>query len=198
MDKFDKCFKYYEKAIEGRNFHYQNYNTWVNYYSIFNGALFVGYYSLLQEKSSFLLFFITLLGFISAFCWHSTVKGHYIWMISWIKVVHDYEEELNKISTNDEKYYVYSVYTRPKKDFYMKNISTQKMTSTFTFIVCIAWGILIGYSLFYLMDSIKFFKNLTVMKIFISSSSVLVAFFLSKAIFDKESDTSKMKQKIKE
>lgn len=198
MDKFDKCFKYYEKAIEGRNFHYQNYNTWVNYYSIFNGALFVGYYSLLQEKSSFLLFFITLLGFISAFCWHSTVKGHYIWMISWIKVVHDYEEELNKISTNDEKYYVYSVYTRPKKDFYMKNISTQKMTSTFTFIVCIAWGILIGYSLFYLMDSIKFFKNLTVMKIFISSSSVLVAFFLSKVIFDKESDTSKMKQKIKE
>ena len=198
MDKFDKCFKYYEKAIEGRNFHYQNYNTWVNYYSIFNGALFVGYYSLLQEKSSFLLFFITLLGFISAFCWHSTVKGHYIWMISWINIVHDYEEELKKISTNDEKYYVYSVYTRPKKDFYMKNISTQKMTSTFTFIVCIAWGILIGYSLFYLMDSIKFFKNLTVMKIFISSSSVLVAFFLSKAIFDKESDTSKMKQKIKE
>lgn len=198
MDKFDKCFKYYEKAIEGRNFHYQNYNTWVNYYSIFNGALFVGYYSLLQEKSSFLLFFITLLGFISAFCWHSTVKGHYIWMISWINVVHDYEEELKKISTNDEKYYVYSVYTCPKKDFYMKNISTQKMTSTFTFIVCIAWGILIGYSLFYLMDSIKFFKNLTVMKIFISSSSVLVAFFLSKAIFDKESDTSKMKQKIKE
>lgn len=198
MDKFDKCFKYYEKAIEGRNFHYQNYNTWVNYYSIFNGALFVGYYSLLQEKSSFLLFFITLLGFISAFCWHSTVKGHYIWMISWINVVHDYEEKLNKISTNDEKYYVYSVYTRPKKDFYMKNISTQKMTSAFTFIVCIAWGILIGYSLFYLMDSIKFFKNLTVMKIFISSSSVLVAFFLSKAIFDKESDTSKMKQKIKE
>lgn len=198
MDKFDKCFKYYEKAIEGRNFHYQNYNTWVNYYSIFNGALFVGYYSLLQEKSSFLLFFITLLGFISAFCWHSTVKGHYIWMISWINVVHNYEEELNKISTNDEKYYVYSVYTRPKKDFYMKNISTQKMTSTFTFIVCIAWGILIGYSLFYLMDSIKFFKNLTVMKIFISSSLVLVAFFLSKAIFDKESDTSQMKQKIKE
>lgn len=208
MNKFDNCFKYYEKAIEGRNFHYQNYNTWVNYYSIFNGALFVGYYSLLQEKSSFLLFFITLLGFISAFCWHSTVKGHYIWMISWINIVHNYEEELHTIVdeinnkyTNApekiEKYNVYNVYTRPKKDFYRKNISTQKMTSAFTFIVCIAWGILIGYSLFYLMDSIKFFKNLTVMKIFISSSSVLVAFFLSKAIFDKESDTSKMKQKIK-
>ena len=97
MDKFDKCFKYYEKAIEGRNFHYQNYNTWVNYYSIFNGALFVGYYSLLQKETSILLALIALLGFISAICWHSTVKGHYIWMISWINIVHNYEEELNKI-----------------------------------------------------------------------------------------------------
>ena len=26
-DKFDICFKYYEKAIEARNFHYKNYNT---------------------------------------------------------------------------------------------------------------------------------------------------------------------------
>lgn len=209
LDKFDKCFKYYEKAIEGRNFHYQNYNTWVNYYSIFNGALFVGYYSLLQKETSILLALIALLGFISAICWHSTVKGHYIWMISWINIVHNYEEELNKIideinnkpnnaSEKIEKYNVYSVYTRPKKEFHMKNISTQKMTSTFTFIVCIAWGILLGHSLFYLFGRITFFNNLTVMKIFISSSLVLVAFFLSKAIFDKESDTSQMKQKIKE
>ena len=118
LNKFDNCFKYYEKAIEGRNFHYQNYNTWVNYYSIFNGALFVGYYSLLQEKSSFLLFFITLLGFISAFCWHSTVKGHYIWMISWINIVHNYEEELhtivdeinNKYTNAPEKIEKYNVY----------------------------------------------------------------------------------------
>ena len=197
MDKFDKCFKYYEKAIEGRNFHYQNYNTWVNYYSIFNGALFVGYYSLLQEKSSFLLFFITLLGFISAFCWHSTVKGHYIWMISWIKVVHDYEEELNKISTNDEKYYVYSVYTRPKKDFYMKNISTQKMTSVFTFIVCIAWGLLLIYVTYNILDKVFFFNNLTAIKIVLSIIFVIILFFIFKAGLCKKSDISFMKSSIK-
>ncbi len=45
-DKFNCIFKYYEKAIEGRNFHYQNYNTWANYYSIFTGALFVGFYKI--------------------------------------------------------------------------------------------------------------------------------------------------------
>ena len=36
---FDNCFSFYEKTIEGRNSHYCNYNTWANYYAIFNGAL---------------------------------------------------------------------------------------------------------------------------------------------------------------
>ena len=44
--EFNTLFKYYEKAIEGRNFHYQNYNTWANYYSIFTGALFIAFYTL--------------------------------------------------------------------------------------------------------------------------------------------------------
>lgn len=209
MNKFDNCFKYYEKAIEGRNFHYQNYNTWVNYYSIFNGALFVGYYSLLQNAPSVLLAFITFLGFISAICWHLTVKGHYIWMISWIKIVQNYEEELHTIVdeinnkyTNApekiEKYNVYNVYTRPKKDFYMKNISTQKMTSFFTFIVCIAWGILLVHSIFNLFDSIKFFNNLTSMKSLLSFVLVVALFFIINFFLAKESDISKMKQKIKD
>ena len=99
-ENFDKCFKYYEKAIEGRNFHYQNYNTWVNYYSIFNGALFIGYYSL--KDGDLLKTIIVLLGFVTAICWHLTVKGHYNWMISWINIVHEYENKLSELSDNEE------------------------------------------------------------------------------------------------
>ena len=57
------------------------------------------------------------------------------------------ENKLSELSDNEENYYVNNVYTRPKKDFYNENLSTQKMTSIFTFVVCISWGILLTYAL---------------------------------------------------
>lgn len=41
ISNYENCFRFYEKAIEARNFHYSNYNTWVNHYSIFTGALLI-------------------------------------------------------------------------------------------------------------------------------------------------------------
>ncbi|MBQ8669031.1 hypothetical protein IJ472_04575 [bacterium] len=193
-ENFDKCFKYYEKAIEGRNFHYQNYNTWVNYYSIFNGALFVGYYSL--KDGDLLKTIIVLLGFVTAICWHLTVKGHYNWMISWINIVHEYENKLSELSDNEENYYVYNVYTRPKKDFYNKNLSTQKMTSIFTFVVCISWGILLTYALTKILEKIQLFLISNQIQIISSLTFVIVLFFIFCRIFTRESTVSNMKKTI--
>lgn len=193
-ENFDKCFKYYEKAIEGRNFHYQNYNTWVNYYSIFNGALFIGYYSL--KDGDLLKTIIVLLGFVTAICWHLTVKGHYNWMISWINIVHEYENKLSELSDNEENYYVYNVYTRPKKDFYNKNLSTQKMTSIFTFVVCISWGILLTYALTKILEKIQLFLISNQIQIISSLTFVIVLFFIFCRIFTRESTVSNMKKTI--
>ena len=194
-ENFDKCFKYYEKAIEGRNFHYQNYNTWVNYYSIFNGALFVGYYSL--KDGDLLKIIIVLLGFVTAICWHLTVKGHYNWMISWINIVHEYENKLSELSDNEENYYVYNVYTRPKKDFYNENLSTQKMTSIFTFVVCISWGILLTYALTKILEKIQLFLiSNQIIQIISSLTFVIVLFFIFCRIFTRESTVSNMKKTI--
>lgn len=193
-ENFDKCFKYYEKAIEGRNFHYQNYNTWVNYYSIFNGVLFVGYYSL--KDGDLLKTIIVLLGFVTAICWHLTVKGHYNWMISWINIVHEYENKLSELSDNEENYYVYNVYTRPKKDFYNKNLSTQKMTSIFTFVVCISWGILLTYALTKILEKIQLFLISNQIQIISSITFVIVLFFIFCRIFTRESTVSNMKKTI--
>lgn len=194
-ENFDKCFKYYEKAIEGRNFHYQNYNTWVNYYSIFNGALFVGYYSL--KDGDLLKTIIVLLGFVTAICWHLTVKGHYNWMISWINIVHEYENKLSELSDNEENYYVYNVYTRPKKDFYNENLSTQKMTSIFTFVVCISWGILLTYALTKILEKIQLFLiSNQIIQIISSLTFVIVLFFIFCMIFTRESTVSNMKKTI--
>ena len=97
-------FKYYEKAIEGRNFHYKNYNTWANYYSIFTGALFIAFYTLEKENKDFLFLkiLIMLVGLVTSICWNLTVKGHYHWMLSWISVVQDYEKKIAKVLKNNK------------------------------------------------------------------------------------------------
>ena len=56
---FDRIFMMYEKAVEGRNQHYQNYNTWTNLYAIFTGALFVAYYNVYDSSSVKIPRFIT-------------------------------------------------------------------------------------------------------------------------------------------
>ena len=42
----------YEKAIEAYWKHVDRYHTWMNYYAIFNGALFVGFCTLFARQVS--------------------------------------------------------------------------------------------------------------------------------------------------
>lgn len=206
--EYDQCFKFYEKAIEGRNFHYKNYNTWSNYYAIFNGALFIGYYTIsnncnlcdtANNNLSFLSLLIIIIGLFTSICWHLTVKGHYHWMLSWIRIVQKYEKKLAKLAAEQgiKKWHVYSAYINDGENSFHKNISSQKLTSRFTFFIEIAWSILAVYVIY---------KYLTVLdlcsgccKIFILSFSFLFVFFLNvigHIIFTLSSDTYGMKGKI--
>ena len=208
-DKFNRIFKYYEKAIEGRNFHYQNYNTWANYYSIFTGALFVGFYKVNDSspENVFLRFFIILVGLITSICWNLTVKGHYHWMLSWINVVQDYEKELANLSKkNEEKEcYVYSVYKNTGENFLHKNISSQKLTSKFTFFISIAWAFLLSKTIYDSLKNSQFLKCLFCtnsycwcLPFLFSISITFLIYILCYLIFDKPSDVSKMKENITE
>lgn len=201
--EFDICFKYYEKAIEGRNFHYQNYNTWVNYYAIFTGALFVGYYTIIDKCNGPFSCLIVVLGCITSIAWHLTVKGHYHWMLSWIEIVQSYEAELAKIQKNNKstQWYVYSVHLPLDSAKDQKNISSQKLTSRFTLIVCIAWFVLLIFEfvngvVFGRCASVLWFQNVCI-KIGLFVVGVLGA-VISIYFLDKPSDVSKMKKSISE
>ena len=202
--EFDRCFKYYEKAIEGRNFHYQNYNTWVNYYSIFTGALFICYYYIIAQPNGFFhkifVLLISFLGLLTSICWNLTVKGHYNWMLSWIKIVQDYEKELKTVSTTNPKYYVYNVYKNINSSFYEKNISSQKLTSTFTFIISLSWGLIVFYHsykfLVFIMDRVSIPINVIILSI--AFLMVVLVFLFLYIILSSGSDISTMKSEIKE
>ena len=148
-EPFDTYFKYYEKAIEGRNFHYQTYNEWVNLYSIFTGAIFIAYYTVL-DKTNFLakilLLVLPAIGFITSLCWLKSVQGFYEWIKSWIGVVQEYEEKLNQMQ--NQKLYVYKVYMNKKKSY-----STQKITIIFISCLVFSWIGVFLFSLGYIMKA---------------------------------------------
>ena len=82
----------YEKAIDAYQFHVQRYHTWVNYYAIFVGALFVAFYTIIAQtdfeihyyfmeaskiRSELLLpIIIVLLGWSTSIAWFA--KGYTI------------------------------------------------------------------------------------------------------------------------
>ena len=107
----------YDKAVEAYQFHVQRYHTWVNYYAIFVGALFVAFYTIMPQLgniqrslcsesiSSFLasvwlpLLIITL-GWFASMCWLASIIGHYEWMKSWMRIVKKREEAFFETTPN--------------------------------------------------------------------------------------------------
>lgn len=168
----------YEKAIEGRIFHYTIYNHWMNMYAIINGALFVGLYTAKSEKLKILVLFI---GFISGWCWFLSVCGFYRWLISWINLVMNYEK---KLSNNA----VYQIFTPYKKPF---PFSTQKITQLFTCCVALSWTISFCYKFFNSSFWNKFLHFLQLISInekfrnFIFIAVVIIAFFALCVFFSR-------------
>lgn len=133
----------YERAIEGRQHHQQNFNHWMNMYAIFNGALFAGYYNI-DEKTSLFAVLLLCLGCVAGWAWHFSSVGFYDWILSWINIVRKHEIRLDfimregKLNEHPKKAVVYRYYDQKK------TISTQKLTKCFTGAVAVAWTVLVA------------------------------------------------------
>ena len=131
----------YDRAIEAYQFQVNRYHTWMNYYSLFHGALLVAFYSVLDKVCDstqnaadecwcqWVPFIIALLGFITGICWCYTVIGNKTWINNWLLVIRKMEGDPNGIYN-----LIYAKYK--ERDF----LSTQKVMLIFTVTVMIAWG----------------------------------------------------------
>lgn len=133
----------YDKAIEAYQFHINRYNTWMNYYSIFVGVLFVALYSVMDkcDKFDIVKSVITLMGLFASVCWLLSFRGYYSWLISWTNVVQFYEK---KITSENNRIYLLINKTLIERYGY----STQKVTLCFIYMVIIAWGTILGWVIF--------------------------------------------------
>lgn len=142
----NKCelWRFYEKAIEGRNTHYAQYLKYVNLYAIFMGALFVAFYTLLDSiENQVFTIPVAVLGLITSILWLCSVKGYYAWINSWINVVQYYEECLNEGKRINEARFVYGLFFETEPSCCSvtapSRFSTQKLTLLFVFSCIIGW-----------------------------------------------------------
>lgn len=124
----------YDKAIEAYQFHIERYNIWMNYYSVFVGALFIALYSVMDKSSCFnvLKSVITLMGEIASICWLLSFRGYYSWLKSWIAVIQFYEK---RVTQPDSRVYLLI----KKEEINKYGYSTQKVTLCFIYMTLIAW-----------------------------------------------------------
>lgn len=136
----------YEKAIDGYQFQVNRYNTWMNYYALFVGALLVALYSVWPSENClscitettavsssgnwYLVVIISILGWLVSFCWYGALLGYRKWNTHWINVIKDMESKLT-----DNKLKVYC--KNPKQGGL---ISTQKITGLFIIGAMVAWN----------------------------------------------------------
>lgn len=141
MEEPEKYF--YEKTIQGLEFHTSRFNTWMNLYAIFVGAFFIAYYNVSEKSNSnFVSTIVIMGGFIATVCWFCSLLGYYSWLLSWTKILLFHENNLVKENKS------YRVYSMIEKTYLTKTgFSTQKITKVFIFIVMILWLCLLGYQL---------------------------------------------------
>ena len=64
----------YQRLIDARNFHYENFNKWSLYFYAIIAALFVGYYQI--ENNIVLSSVIALVGYVVSICCYLSGKGY--------------------------------------------------------------------------------------------------------------------------
>lgn len=154
----------YEKAIEAYWKHVDRYHTWMNYYAIFNGALFVGFCTLKTATSyvckvdncyylinnyEYLCLMICLLGVVASICWLTSILGHEKWECNWMNIIEKYEIDSHKVyrlirvERKDMIFKNFPENEKEKKELLdtdvFKAFSTHSITKTFVSFIIIGW-----------------------------------------------------------
>lgn len=170
----------YEKAIEAYWKHVDRYHTWMNYYSLFNGALFVGFCTIITATTSlkigmnkiefennlpWISIVICLIGLIASLAWRNSIMGHLIWEKNWMNIVCSYESEPNRvysvlITKSNEIFGLqdnHADHRLTKGEKYKNAYSTHALTKKFIESIIVGWGICIGIVFFV---NYNFFLNI--------------------------------------
>lgn len=140
----DDMWRVYELRIAARNYNYDNYNKWMNYFVLLIGAIFVAYTSGQVEGETRII--LGILGYMLSLLWYLSNKGFYYWMKSYMSLVHRMEEEMYGASSDRlRKLAVYAVFSgkssgnEQRSPLSSSNISSSKIAILMAYLVAVAW-----------------------------------------------------------
>jgi len=136
----------FEKLIEGRDKLNTAFHTWMMFFVVIIGALFVGYHTLATRADALNaqqgLIAVTVFGYIVSLFWHFSCKGYHLWVRHWLSLIQEHEKILNenkRIYSMPPKENDKGCYCNPLSH---ANISTGRILNVFSFIMTLAWGFL--------------------------------------------------------
>jgi len=167
MDEEQRRLENYKLIFAHYKWMEKKYHTWMNYYSLFNGALLVAYCTILVSTGKIvemegnvssveitnvgakffyldctywdILSLIAILGVIASYCWYLSMIGHRSWLNSWERILDDEGMEFDQL--------VYVPY--PGGRLFTHFHSTYKVTIFFIYTVLFAWIFVAMYSFGY-------------------------------------------------
>ena len=132
----------YQRLIEARNFHYDNFNKWLMSFYVIIGALFIAFYSVKNDYQVI----VAIMGYVVSLAAWLSGKGYFYWENKWIEKIHHFEKNILKY-TDDMQVYSYLVdqhkHDEPYNPIKGANVSTTKVTLFMTALITVAWGFLI-------------------------------------------------------
>lgn len=192
MDEEQRRLEHYKLIFAHFNRMEHRYHTWMNYYSLFNGALLVAYCTILVSMGKIvemegnisnngftnlgaklfylnctywdILAIIAILGVIASYCWYLSMIGHRSWIKSWKRILDDEGMDFDKL--------VYVPF--PGGRFFTHFHSTYRVTVFFIYTVLLAWILVAGYS----YGNHKITWNLFVFCFSVSIILVVLEYFL--------------------
>lgn len=170
MDEYERFVEYYRLIFE----HFKNmenrYHTWMNYYSLFNGALLVAYCTILVSTGRILevggtikeqigdvelkslqldctywavLMLVSLLGSVASYFWYLSIIGHCSWLDNWRKILKDCNFQPNNTIYAKNEHIMHTCSGKPVlPGFY----STAFITKLFILFVLLSWLLISVYS----------------------------------------------------
>ncbi len=143
----------------------ERYHTWMNYFSLFNGALLVAYCTIIVSTGKIvetqcnavktvynlccgywgLLILITCLGVIASYCWYLSILGHNNWLNNWRrKLQKEFPNPMKEISIDPllKSEFKNGIKGKVLPGFY----STVEITKLFILSVLTAWNLVFIYA----------------------------------------------------
>ena len=151
----EKKLSLFQKAIEARNFHYENFTKWQTFFYVAVGSVLVAYCALLTGRQDIaaenteiycvLLKLLPIIGYVFSLIWLCSSRGYTLWWNSYMSLVKHFEQK--HILKGDMTLAVFNV--ADKQSFRRENcfdltsganFSTSRLSNAMALVSTLAWS----------------------------------------------------------